>query len=93
MLNSFYTESNNALVSASNTLIYVTSAEIESWKGTMEAFIIHWKDQILVHEVLVPIGSHFSEHQKSAIIEIIVASIGPLRAIKDQYDQQFSHSG
>ena len=29
-LNSFYTESNNARVSASTTLIYMTSAKIES---------------------------------------------------------------
>ena len=41
-LNSFHTKSTNARVSASTTLICITSAKIESWKGTSEAFILYW---------------------------------------------------
>ena len=37
--------------------------------------------------------SHFSECDKRAMLENEVASVGPLRAMKDQYDQHFSHSG
>ena len=43
-LSAFYTKSTNARVSASTTLSYITSAKIESWKGTTEAFILHWQD-------------------------------------------------
>ena len=61
-LNPFYTESTNAHISTSATLSYITSAKIESWKGTSEAFILHWQDQVRVHETLVPNDSHFSDH-------------------------------
>jgi len=40
-LSGFYTTSTNARVSAFTTLSYITSAKIESWKGTTEAFILH----------------------------------------------------
>ena len=40
-LNAFYTESTNARVSTSTALRYITSAKIESWKGTLEVFILH----------------------------------------------------
>ena len=92
-LNSFCIESTNARVSASTASSYTTSAKIESWKYTSEAFISHWKDQIRVHDTLVPTDSHFSEYQKRIILENAVASVGPLRAIKDQSDQHFSHIG
>ena len=92
-LNSFHTESTNNRVSSSTTLSYITSSKIESWKGTIEAFIFHWQDQIRVCETLVPTNSHFSEHQKRSLLENKVASVGPLRAIKDQHNQHFSHSG
>ena len=61
-LNSFHTESTNARVSTSTALSYITSAKIELWKGTVEAFILHWQDQIRVYKKLVPTDSHFSEH-------------------------------
>jgi hypothetical protein len=92
-LSEFYTTSTNARVSASTTLSCITSAKIESWKGTTEAFILHWQDQIRLCDTLVPTDSHFSENQKRTMLENAVASVAPLRAIKDQHDQHFSHSG
>ena len=41
----------------------------------------------------MPTDSHFSEHHKRAMLENAVASFGHLRSIKDQSDQNFSHSG
>ena len=41
----------------------------------------------------MPTNSHFSEHQKRIILENAVASVRIIRAIKDQSDQNFSHSG
>ena len=82
-LNSFYTTSTNDRVSASTTLSYMTSAKIESCKGTSEVFILHWQYQIRVHETLVTTDSHFSEHQKRIMLENVVASVEPLRNTKD----------
>ena len=89
-LNSFCTESTNSRVSVSTTLSYITSAKIESWKGTSEAFMLHWQDQIRVCETLMPTDSDFFEHQKRIMLENAVASAGSLRAIKDQSDQYFT---
>ena len=55
--------------------------------------MLHWQDQIRVHETLVPTDSQFSEYQKRIMLENTVASVGPLRSIKDQSDKNFSHSG
>ena len=55
--------------------------------------MFHWQDQIRVHETLVPTDSHFSENHKRIIFENEVYYFGSLRAIKDQYDHKFSHSG
>ena len=78
------TKSTNARASASTPLSYITSSNTESLKGTKEAFILHWQDQIQVCETLVPTDSHFFEHQKRIMLENSVASVGPLRAINDQ---------
>ena len=51
--------------------------------------MLHSQDQIPVHEILVPDDSHFSEHQKRIMLKNVVASVGPLRAIKYQSDQHF----
>ena len=55
--------------------------------------MLHWQDQIRVHETLVPTDSHFSKHQKRIVLEKSVAFVGPLRSIKDQHDQNLSYSG
>ena len=92
-LNSFCTESNNASTRVSTTLNYITLFKTESCKGTSDAFILHWKDQIRVHETLVPTNSHFSEYQKRIMVKNEVDSVGTLRSIKDQSDQCSSQSG
>ena len=92
-LSAFCTKSTTACVSSLTTLSCITSAEIESWKGTAEAFILHCQGQIRFYDTLVPTDSHFSEHQKRFMLENAVASVAPLCAIKDQSDQHFSHSG
>ena len=40
----------------------------------------------------MPTDSHFSENQKKILLENAVASVAPLRAIKDQSDQHLSHN-
>ena len=55
--------------------------------------MLHWSDHIRVYETLAPTDSHFSEHQKRTMIENEVASVGPLRSVKDQSDQYFLRSG
>ena len=38
----FCAKSTKGRVNASNTLSSIASAEIELWKGTVEAFMLHW---------------------------------------------------
>ena len=90
---SFYTESTNSRVITSTALSYIKLDKIESWKGTSEAFMLHWQNQIRVHEMLVSTNSHFSKHHKRIMLQNEVDYVGPLRSMKDQSDQNFSHSG
>ena len=71
----------------------ITLAKFESWKGTTEYFILNWKDQIRMHKSLVNADSYFSENQKKILLENLVASVKPLRSVKDQHDQLYAHTG
>ena len=43
-LNIFCAKSTKSHADVSDTLSHITSAKIKSWKGTAEAFILHWQD-------------------------------------------------
>ena len=39
-------------MNAADILSHITTAKIETWKGTSQSFILHWQDQIRLHETL-----------------------------------------
>ena len=51
------------------------------------------QDQVRLYESLADADSYFSENQKKMILENAVASVKFLRAIKDQADKIFAHTG
>ena len=79
----FYATSVGARVSASNMLIYTTSAKFDYWKGTTDSFILNQQDLGRLYESLVDDGRHFSENQKKTLLENAAASVKPLRYVKD----------
>ena len=92
-LHGFYATSVGARVSESDMLSYITSEKFDSWKGTIESFILNWQDQVPLHESIVDADSYFSENQKKILLENAVASVKPLRSVKYQADQTFAHTG
>ena len=91
-LHNFYTTSAGARANASAMLSYTNTAKFEAWKGTTESFTLYWQDQTRQHESIVDSHSHFSENQKKILLESAVASVKPLRAVKCQVDQMFTHT-
>ena len=89
-----YKESMAASLEASNLLSYITTTKIDNvtWKGTTEAFILHWKEQMRLYESLVPVCERFSCNQKKSLLESAVQPVKALRAIKDQADQLKIHN-
>ena len=89
-----YKESMAASLEASNLLSYITTTKIDniSWKGTTEAFVLHWKEQMRLYESLVPVAERFSPNQKKSLLESAVQPVKALRSIKDQADQLKIHN-
>ena len=88
----FYATSVGTRVSASDMLSYTTSEKFDSWKGTTESFILNCQEQFCLYESLLDTNNYFSENQKKILLENAVASVKPLRSIKDQADQMFDHT-
>ena len=88
-------KSTKASLDTSTTLAYITSAKVGdgSWKGTSQAFILHWQDQIRLYEKLVAKTEHFPDSIKRVMLENAVRPIAELRAVKDQADQLKTTSG
>ena len=88
-LKEYYTNSTKAALEASKLLSYITSIRIDSpsWKGSSEAFILHWQDQVRLYESIVDTKDYFSDTQKRTILENAVSPLKALRAVKDQADQ------
>ena len=81
--------STRSSVEAADLLTYITSARLGTgiWKGSTEASIIHWQDQVRKYEQLVDAADCFSESVKRTMLENAVNSVDDLRAVKAQADQ------
>ena len=88
----FHKTSAGDRVSALDVLSCMTSAKFDSWKYATESFMLNWQDQVRLCESLVDPDSYFSENQKKTLLENAVTSVTPLRGVKDQDDQLFTHT-
>ena len=81
--------STRSSVEAADLLTYITTARLGTgiWKGSTEAFIIHWQDQVRKYEQLVDSADSFSESVKRTMLENAVNSVDNLRIVKSQADQ------
>ena len=86
----FYATSTKASMNAADILSYITTAKIETWKGTSESFVLHWQDQIRLYETLSITAKHLDDTLKLTLLQNAVHSNAHLRAVKDQADQMKS---
>ena len=87
----FYTSSTKASMNAADTLTYITTAKVETWKSTTESFILHWQNQIRLYETLSETTRHLDEDLKLTLLQNAVHSNTYLRAVKDQANQLKSY--
>ena len=87
----FYTTSTKASVNAADILSYITTAKIETWKGTSESFVLHWQDQIRSYETLSITAKHLDDTLKLTLSQNTAHSNACLRVVKDQADQMKSY--
>lgn len=75
--------STKAQLDSSTILAYITSAKVGdgTWKGTTEAFILHWQNQVRLYERIS--GDPFSDKQKRVLLENAVHTISELRQVKN----------
>ena len=94
-LQDHHTKSTKAMIDSSTILSYITSARLGNgdWKGTTEAFIIHWQNQVRLYEKQVPTTDHFSSGQKRTMLQNAVHPITELRAVKNNADLEKTRTG
>ena len=87
--------STKAMIDSSQILSYITSIRLGSgeWRGSTEAFILHWQNQVRLYERQVPTTDHFSDGQKRVMLENAVAPITELRQVKNNADLEKTRTG
>ena len=88
-------KSTKAMIDSSSILSYITSVRLGNgtWKGTTEAFLVHWQDQVRLYERQVPLSDYFSDGQKRTMLENAVAPISELRQVKNTADLEKTKTG
>ena len=78
-------ESAQASIDSSTILQYVASARIGdgSWRGTSQAFVRNWMDQIRLYEKLIDPRDHLQDGIKLVMLQNAVHDSKPLRDVKD----------
>ena len=71
-------------VESAQILTYITNANPGdgTWKGSTEAFILHWQNQIRKYDSLVIYGYRMSDSIKHTMLEDAVSGITDLRDVK-----------
>ena len=93
-LSAYALKSPKALLDAATMLTYITSACLGDghWKGTTQAFILHWQDQVCKYYDLAT-GQTFADGALCTMLENAVHGIDILHTVKTAADQQKVHSG
>ena len=80
---------------SSTLLSYITSVRLGNgeWKGTTEAFILNWINQVRLYERQVPDSDHFSDGQKRVMLENAVHGLSELRQVKNNADLEKTKTG
>lgn len=94
-LRDHHLKSTKALMESSTILSYITSVRLGNgeWKGTTEAFILNWINQVRLYERQVPDSDHFSDGQKRVMLENAVHGLSELRQVKNNADLEKTKTG
>ena len=88
-------KSTKAMIDSASILSYITSVRLGNgmWKGTTEAFVIHWENQVRLYERQVSPTDHFSDGIKRTMLENAIHPIDELRQIKNNADLEKTKTG
>jgi hypothetical protein len=77
--------STKAQINSADTLTYITSARLgnNEWQGTTESFILHWQNQVRMHERTVDFNDRLTDSVLKTLLENTVHSISDLRQVKE----------
>ncbi|HEY9706731.1 MAG TPA: hypothetical protein V6D48_00855, partial [Oculatellaceae cyanobacterium] len=86
--------STKASLEASTLLSYITTINIGDgkWRGTAQAFVLHWQDQVRKYHDLTP-GQLLSDEMLKTLLQGAVNPLMELRAVKIQADQHKALTG
>ena len=91
-LSDYYLSSTKATMNASSMLSYITSSHLADgkWKGSTQAFILHWQDQVRKYHDMS--SQVLSNDILCTLLQNAVHPIAELRQVKVQADQFKTHT-
>ena len=79
----YHANSTNAKVNASALLTYITTVRFDTtWRGTAQAFLLHWKNQLRQLDDIQPDSDRFSKPLRKVMLENAVHAVEELRSVK-----------
>ena len=79
----YHAKSTNAKVNASALLTYITTVRFDTtWRGTAQAFLLHWKNQLRQLDDIQPDSDRFSKPLRKVMLENAVHAVEELRSVK-----------
>ena len=88
-----YESSTRADIESNNLFRYISSANISSWKGKTEDFVLHWQDKIRVYNSMQKSGNKLKDEMQRILLQNSVSSIPELDNIKVTSDKIASVNG
>jgi hypothetical protein len=91
----YHRTSTKAQIQSSDNLTYITSAKLggNDWQGTTEGFILHWQNQVRMHERMVNANDRLTDTVLKTLLENAVHPIADLRQVKDNAALHQTHTG
>ena len=71
-----------AQLNATDLLQHIHAARVENWKGATLSFILHYQEQIWLHDQLQPPSEQTSDHAKMTYLQNAVYAIEELRSVQ-----------
>jgi hypothetical protein len=89
-LEEYHSKSTIATQTASELLSYITSHRLgeDTWSGTTESYVVHWKDVVRQYHALIPVNQNLAEEQQLVMLQNAVHSTTELRAVKERAEHE-----
>jgi hypothetical protein len=91
----YHNNSTKATQNASNLLAYLTGHRLgeDTWSGTSEAYVVHWRDTVRKYHELVDPAARISDTMQLTLLQNAVHNVRDLRLVKERAEEERVRNG